>query len=147
MTQELNDRQEAFCQEYAKTRHATQSYIRAGYRARGKSAGVASTNLMKNPEVKARINELMKDSLKRTEISLPEILNSIKDMADDITQPGSVRMNALRTLAEHLGAFTQKVQVEDITPKKSQVKETFEMVKGLSLRKPKDEQPGDTSKD
>jgi phage terminase small subunit len=49
---ELNPRQLAFCNEYAKDCNATQAYIRAGYSAKG--AEVSASQLLTNPKVKKK---------------------------------------------------------------------------------------------
>jgi phage terminase small subunit len=62
----LNPKQEKFCQEYYKTSNATQSYISAGYSEKG--AEVSASQLLRNPKVIARLDELKKDAQKEFKI-------------------------------------------------------------------------------
>ncbi|MBA3890780.1 MAG: terminase small subunit [Gemmatimonadaceae bacterium] len=53
-----NIRHERFAQAIARGRAASTAYIEAGYAARGRSAEVASSRLLRNVEVAARLEEL-----------------------------------------------------------------------------------------
>ena len=55
----LSARQELFCLEYIRDGNATQAAIRAGYSP--KTAYSTGQRLLKNVEVRARIDELMAD--------------------------------------------------------------------------------------
>lgn len=54
----LSEQQKRFCELYVKTGNATQSYIDAGYKARGASARANASKLLTNPNVKAYIEEI-----------------------------------------------------------------------------------------
>ena len=58
----LTPKQYLFCQEYIKDRNATQAYIRAGYSRKG--AQPSSSDLLLNPMVRAKINELIREQIK-----------------------------------------------------------------------------------
>lgn len=62
----LNPKQEKFCQEYYKTSNATQSYISAGYSEKG--AEVSASQLLRNPKVIARLDELKKEAQKEFKV-------------------------------------------------------------------------------
>lgn len=55
----LTDMQVAFCHEYAKTFHATNSYIRAGYACKNKAvAKSAASRLLANVNIRAYLGEI-----------------------------------------------------------------------------------------
>ena len=67
----LNARQEAFCQEYARSGNATQSYKKAGYSVKSSSAaGANATRLLRDDRIKARLQQLY------TEISSERIASA-----------------------------------------------------------------------
>lgn len=74
----LTERQERFCQEYAKSGNATQSAIHAGYSER--SAKQVGSRLMTNADVQDRIRELQGE-IKNEKIAeareIQEVLTSI----------------------------------------------------------------------
>lgn len=53
-----NIRHERFAQAIAQGKSATDAYIQAGYKARGKSAGNAASRLMENDGIKRRLEEI-----------------------------------------------------------------------------------------
>ena len=53
-----NIRHERFAQAIAQGKTATDAYIAAGYKARGKSAGNAASRLLENDGVKRRLEEI-----------------------------------------------------------------------------------------
>lgn len=75
----LTPKQEAFCLEYIKDLNATQAAIRAGYSEKTATA-IAAENLTK-PNVAARVEELMKERSKRTEITADLILGELLKLA------------------------------------------------------------------
>jgi phage terminase small subunit len=88
----LTDKQEMFCQEYLKDLNATQAAIRAGYAER--TAQPASSRLLSNVIVQARINELKSERSERVQIDADwvlkhnaEILNA--DVADILNDEGA----------------------------------------------------------
>ena len=75
----LNVKQEAFCLHYAQTGNASESYIKAGYKAKSEGAIYANANrLLKNDKVKARLQELT------YEIASEKIAN-IKEIQEYLT--------------------------------------------------------------
>lgn len=54
----LNQKQEKFCLAYAKSGNARQSYLDAGYKCKPETADASASQLLKNPKVKARLEEL-----------------------------------------------------------------------------------------
>lgn len=60
----LSENQKRFADYYVETGNATQSYLKAGYKAKGKSAEVNASRLLGNAKVKEYIDEMIakKDS-------------------------------------------------------------------------------------
>lgn len=123
-----------FAKEYLIDLNGTQAAIRAGYRE--KSARTKASELLKDPEVKAIIQEEMDKRAERTLITADEVLNDLKELRDicmgrkpvkmtfinklegtavpmDIEQtivdpPGANK--SLELLGKHLKLFTDKVE-------------------------------------
>lgn len=68
-----NDKHERFCQEYLVDFNATQAAIRAGYSK--KTAGSQAHDLLKKPEIQARLAELKGEIAERLRIEQDEVFN------------------------------------------------------------------------
>jgi phage terminase small subunit len=75
----LTPKQEQFCKEYLVDLNATQAAKRAGYSE--KTAYSIGDEILKKPEVAARINELMKERGERTRVTADRVLLEIERMA------------------------------------------------------------------
>lgn len=75
----LTDRQKKFCDEYLIDLNATQAAIRAGYSE--KTAYSISNELLKKPEIIARIKKRRDDQIKRTEITADRVLLELARIA------------------------------------------------------------------
>lgn len=76
----ISDKQERFCQEYLIDLNATQAAIRAGYSE--KTAGSQSHDLLKKPEIDARIEQLKADRSHRTKVDADWLLSRLAAEAD-----------------------------------------------------------------
>lgn len=74
-----NIRYESFCQEYLVDLNATQAAIRAGYSA--KTAGTKGHQLLQIVEIAARIQFLMAERGKRTEITAERVVQELAKVA------------------------------------------------------------------
>jgi len=75
MSNKLTAKQELFCREYIIDFNATQAYIRAGYKAKNEnSANVQASRLLRNDNVKQKINELKQEREKALEIDAEWVL-------------------------------------------------------------------------
>lgn len=109
----LNLKQEQFCQEYIIDLNATQAYIRAGYEE--KSANVTSSQLLANPKVQLRIQELMDERARRTEITQDKVLTELWSIAqEDIKNFLSFKPIAITTTSPITGLpqTENKIDVE-----------------------------------
>lgn len=81
MTTKLTPKQQLFVEEYIKDLNATQAYIRAGYKARGRAAeNNASRLLGKNAGVAAAIQERMDRRSERTQVQADDVVRQLVRM-------------------------------------------------------------------
>ena len=76
---ELNAKQRRFCKEYVIDLNGTQAAIRAGYSK--KTAGSQSFDLLKKPEIQAKIKQLEKTVAERLGITHESVLKELKKLA------------------------------------------------------------------
>lgn len=70
----INNKHEAFCLHYAKTGNASESYKKAGYKAKTENAiNVNATRLLKNTKIKERLQELAAELASDKIASIKEI--------------------------------------------------------------------------
>lgn len=75
----LTKKNEVFCKEYLIDLNATQAAIRAGYSV--ESAGSIGSELLKKPEIRARIDKEMAERSKRTGINADRVLRELARVA------------------------------------------------------------------
>ena len=80
----INDKQELFCQEYIVDLHVTNSAIRAGYSE--KTAYSIGSELLKKPEIRTRIGELMDERSKRTMVDADFVVRNLVDISQKCQQ-------------------------------------------------------------
>lgn len=73
----LKDKQEAFCREYLIDLNATQAAIRAGYSE--KTATVIACENLAKPNIQARLQELMSERNRRTDVDADWVLLKAKE--------------------------------------------------------------------
>lgn len=118
----LTEKQKRFCEEYLIDLNATQSYLRAGYKAKSNEiARVESHKLLTKPNIQQYIEELREEQSKRTEITADKVLEELGSVAfnRDIECIGRDKVKALELIGQHLGMFTEKVAItkEEEIPK------------------------------
>lgn len=75
----LTKKNEVFCEEYLIDLNATQAAIRAGYSV--DSAGSIGSELLKKPEIRARVDKAMAERSKRTGINADRVLRELGRLA------------------------------------------------------------------
>jgi phage terminase small subunit len=90
----LTTKQDAFCQEYLKDLNGTRAAIRAGYSKKG--AHVQAAQLLSNPNVSTRLQELKAQRSQRTQIDADWVLrrleqDSAADIADLYDEEGKLK--------------------------------------------------------
>ena len=137
----LSPKQEKFCQLYAATGNATQSWKEAGYKYTSENgARVAASNFVnKNPNIKARLSELAEEAKTNAIADIQEmqsILTAIIREELDEEKLMSIsegegysrivskrqkaalkdRLRAIELLGKMQGAFVDKVQIDGNVP-------------------------------
>lgn len=95
-----NDRWERFCLGVHAGKTHEQAYIDAGYAAKGARAN--SSRLIANDSVQARLKELRGQTAKRAQITMGEVLDGLRGIAEDGQAPHSARVSAFKVLYDHL---------------------------------------------
>lgn len=89
-----NKKHELFCQEYLIDLNATQAYLRVGYKVSADIARVNASQLLTNPNIQTRIDELMNERSNRVEITADKVLQELAHIAfDDISNYLSFKMD------------------------------------------------------
>lgn len=107
----LTDKQERFSKEYLKDLNMTKAAVRAGYSK--KTADRMGSRLLKNVEVKKRVNELKKGIEKKLDITIERVLRELEQIGFEINVDGRTmtmrdKTKALELIARHLGMFEKK---------------------------------------
>lgn len=78
----LTDKQKRFVQEYLIDLNATQAYIRAGYKVKSEDvAAVMGSRLLRNDNVRLKLNQAMQKREERTEITQDIVLKELFKVA------------------------------------------------------------------
>ena len=140
-TSKLTPKQEKFCQLYAATGNATQSYIDAGYTVKTQNAAGVQAHLLlnKNDNVKERLRELSEKAENEAIASIQEMQETLtqilrEELSEEVLMTEGDgdgmshivsrrkkaalkdRLKALELLGRMKGAFLDKVQVEGNVP-------------------------------
>ncbi len=105
-------REERFVEEHAKEPNGTQAAINAGYSAR--SAHVQATRLLKKDKIRQAIDRLRALSERAVQITMENIIERLRNIADDRSVPAATRVSALREINAMLGYHSaRKVEVAE----------------------------------
>lgn len=113
ITTKLREKQELFCRQYLVDLNATQAAIRSGYSP--KTAGSQGFDLLKKPEVQARLTEMRIELVSSTEISPERVLRELGRIAFGDPRrvmtwgPGGVKLIASGTLSDDDAAIVSEV--------------------------------------
>lgn len=108
----LTERQAAFCRHLVAGTvtgmSAKDAAIKAGYAP--KYADRQAHQLLENPRVSARINELRTKAEERALVTVEDVLNGLKREAENEAEGSShaARVSAWAHLGKHLGMFTDR---------------------------------------
>lgn len=137
-TKKLTELQERFCQEYLVDLNATGAARRAGYKA--KRLDQAAYEVLRKPEIEARIAQLQLERGRRTRITQDYVLENLEEVLERCMQraPVMVRMGreyvqkqddegrdvwdfnakgalgALKMMGDHLGMFRPALDAPDV---------------------------------
>jgi len=79
MSELINPKYEAFCQEYMKDLNGSQAAIRAGYSE--KTANVTASKMLIIPNIQERIKELQQERQQRTQITADMVIAELAKVA------------------------------------------------------------------
>jgi phage terminase small subunit len=113
----LNNKHELFIKEWlANGRNATQAYLSVYPNVTRESAGTNGADLLKDPLVKARIEELTKARYEELNITADHIAQELAEMAfaakGDPDFSAQIKIKALDLLQKQLGLQTKNMNVE-----------------------------------
>lgn len=115
-------RREMFCQEYVANGYDKSAAYMAAWNTKSpETARKRAWEIMKEPEVKARIDELIKERYDALHINAEKIAMKLHDMAfaakDDEIYNTSVQLKAIDMLQKQLGLQKQQIkqEVEQVT--------------------------------
>lgn len=113
----LNPRQLKFVERYLATGNATQSYIDAGYKAKGHSAETSASELLRKPEVSAAVAEARRKANELHGITADWYAERVKLEAEREGDGSShaARVSALKLAGDLLGVG-EKVKHEHSGP-------------------------------
>ena len=106
----MNAKQEKYCLEYLKDFNATEAAERAGYSK--KTAYSIGGRLLKNVEIKKRIDELKMKQVKKSELKIEAIIKELMKIGfakvDGDKIKTSDKLKALEMLGKYLGMFNKE---------------------------------------
>lgn len=116
---EINAKHKQFADFYLSdpTRNARQAYKKVYPKSKDNAADVSASVLLKNPKVKAYIEEINQRTTEQVELTREMVINQIiedRKKANELKQI-AVAMKGNELLGKHLGMFTDNVNVKDTT--------------------------------
>jgi phage terminase small subunit len=113
----MTPKQERFCLEYARTGNATESYRLAGFKYKNDNcAGVSANQLLKNPKIQNRLQELTAEVKTNKIADVTESLELLSEIARDRKQKGITRVQALDKLLKAQGAYQMQLNLNSVAP-------------------------------
>lgn len=110
----LSVKEEKFCVQFVMTDDRHLSYERAGYLAKNPNVqSAAITRLLKQPKIKARIEELTTEMLLAQGVTKERVTANLAEIGFNKANTKADRNTALRTLAQTLGMLSDTVNIND----------------------------------
>jgi len=107
----LNERQQKFCEFFAKTGNATQAYKDAGYTPKTEeAAAVSASKLLRNPKVADEIAKIGKNARSEAVLTITEIKEFWSSVVEADEQEMPHRLKASELLVKSEGGFLDKVE-------------------------------------
>ena len=112
----LTVKQEKFCQLYAQTGNATQAYKDCGYKYKNDTvARVESTRLVAKPSIKARIEELQKQSETAAILTLEQIKERLTMIAMQGLEEEQIVVEGIGDGCSSARIMKKKASIRDAT--------------------------------
>lgn len=107
----LNERQQKFCEFYAKSGNATEAYRNAGYSAKSEaSLGVSAHKLLKNAKISEELAKLGNITRTNAIASITEIKEFWSKVLGSSEEEMPHRLKASELLVKSEGGFLDKVE-------------------------------------
>ena len=118
MSQDLNPKQQKFIERFLATGNATQSYIDAGYKARGNAAETNAARLLRNAQVQKALNAASAKGAERAAVTAAWVMKNMKREATYRGRGAShmARVRATELLGRAFNLFPDKQQHEHSGP-------------------------------
>ena len=112
MARTLNPLQLKFVERYLATGNATQSYVAAGYKARGHAAEANAERLLRHAEVVKIIEDARRKAAESRNLTAEYVLDRMKFEAEREGEGSShaARVKALELLGRPFGLFPAKIE-------------------------------------
>ena len=139
----LQARKELFCLEYIKDGNATQAAIRAGYKP--KYAGTNADKLLKNTNIRARIDELMAEVQQEKIADAEEVLRYLTSVIrGEATEEVAVGTPiGTEIITKHIGGREQVKAAELLAKRYGLLTENVKLSGGLPVQIVDDMEEGD----
>lgn len=108
--QDLTQRQLKFVLEYVKTGNSRKSALEAGYSPA--NADSQGSHLLRNPKVKAKIDELTNDMVERASVDHDFVIGNLVEIAQTKSESTANRIKALELLGKYMSMFNDKQTIE-----------------------------------
>jgi phage terminase small subunit len=114
MSEGLNPKQQKFVERYLATGNATQSYIDAGYKARGNAAETGAARMLRNAQVKKALEAASAKGAERAAVTAAWVMKNMKREATYRGRGAShmARVRATELLGRPFNLFPEKQQHE-----------------------------------
>ncbi len=114
-TRDLSRQQQKFIENYLSGMNLTDAYIKAGYKTKSRYvAGVNASQLMKNPKIRAVVDEAMEEQLQAARDRLNSLtgkaIEALTSLIEHGTAQDSVRLGAAKDILDRAGLKPEKVQ-------------------------------------
>ena len=106
----ITAKQKMFADEYIKTGNAKQSYINAGYSARGNAAEAAASRLLRNVKVRDYIRQRNKELDRDTIADMQEVKEFWTNILRNKAADSKDRLKASELIAKTNGAFLDRIE-------------------------------------
>lgn len=101
-----NEKHELFCQEYLIDLNATQAYIRSFACENYGTARTESSRLMANPNISARVKELMRERVERLNVNQDWVILRLQQISDRSMQAEPVlEFDPVEKQMKHTGEY------------------------------------------
>ena len=97
---ELTDKEAAFCEEYAVDKNGTRAILRAGYDMSEASAATEAWRLLRKPEIKLYLDDLLSAQAERTKVTADYVILNLKEIVERCMQRAPVMIKRGRHMVQ-----------------------------------------------